>query len=72
MGIGDTVKQMFTRPKSFEELEETEERREIELSIAQKESLIKQLKAKGGEPNDFKEKKGGFSWSGIIKWLKTH
>jgi hypothetical protein len=63
----------FQTHKSLEELEEENERQELELSIAQKKALIARLKARGGNPNDFKKGKGkGFSFSAITNWLKTH
>jgi hypothetical protein len=63
----------FAQHKSLEELEEENEEQELKLSIAQKKALIKKLEQHGGNPSDFKKKKGGgFSFGSIISWLKTH
>lgn len=72
MGITDSVKKVFTQHKSMEELEEEDEREEIQLSIAQKKAAILELQRRGGSVNDFREKKGGISFSKLFTWLKTH
>jgi hypothetical protein len=67
MGILDK----FKPQPSMAELEDIEERKELELSIAQKNALIRQLKAQGQDPNHFKEN-GKLNFTNIINWLKKH
>ena len=63
----------FKSQKSLEVLEEENDRQELELSIAQKKALIAKLKARGADPNHFKDgKKKGFNFGAITNWLKTH
>ncbi len=63
----------FKSQKSLEELEEENDRQELELSIAQKKALIAKLKARGADPNHFKDgKKGKFNFASITNWLKNH
>ena len=62
----------FGQRKSLDELEEENERAELEYSIAQKKQMIKELKERGGNPNDFKEKGSGINFKKIFDWLKTH
>lgn len=60
------------RQKSMEELEEENDREEIQLSIAQKKAAIAELNARGMSVRDFKQKRGGISWSGIMNFLRNH
>lgn len=59
----------FKKEESLSELEEKDEKLEVELSVAQKQRAIAELKKRGlapkhfGKPPDFKR---------IINWLKTH
>lgn len=62
----------FGQRKSLDELEEENERAELEYSIAQKKQMIKELRNRGGNPSDFKEKGGGINFKKIFDWLKTH
>jgi hypothetical protein len=71
VGITDSLKKMVAPKKSFDELEEEEERKDLELSIAQKEAAIIELKKRGQDPNHFKQG-GRFNFGSIIKWLRTH
>lgn len=53
--------------KSLTDLEEENEKLEVELSVAQKRSAIAQLKERGLTPKHF-----GFNWKHILSWLKEH
>ena len=65
-------KNPFHQEPSLEELQEREERRDLELSIAQKDALIKQLEAKGKQWQHFSTngKRSGISWEGVRAWLR--
>ena len=52
---------------SLEELQEINEKREVQLSVAQKEAAIKKLKDAGLTKQSF-----GNSWSAIWDWVKKH
>lgn len=59
----------FKKEKTLSELEEEDEKLEVELSVTQKRQAIAELKKRGlkpkhfGNPPDFKR---------IWNWLKTH
>ncbi len=57
------------RDKSLAELEEINDRKGMELSIAEKESLIKQAKAQYGP--GWREYFKGWSWGRIKTWLRN-
>lgn len=68
------VSEFFKRPKTVTELEEENERLELEekkanlqFSIAQKKAMSKQLQERGLTAKHF-----GFDWGKIYNWLKTH
>lgn len=61
------MKMPWVREKSLEELQEANERADVELSLAQKQAAIKRLKAAGLSGKSF-----GWNWHSIISWLKTH
>jgi hypothetical protein len=58
---------IFKKEKQLSELEEEDERLGVELSIAQKNKAIAELKQRGLTPQHF-----GNNWSRILQWLKTH
>jgi len=58
---------IFDKDKTLEELQETNEKKEIELSIAQKQAAIARLKQAGLSPKSF-----GNRWNEILAWLKAH
>ena len=57
----------FNKKKPLEELEEENERLDVELSVAQKREAIARLKKRGLTPKHF-----NFDFKRIINWLKTH
>jgi hypothetical protein len=75
MGIFDALKPK----KSVEEIEqETEsakaedELRGVQLSIAQKIALTKQLKERGLNAKNFGDTRDEGTWHKIMTWLKSH
>lgn len=66
MGITDVFK-----PKdnnlSYEEKLRRDEELDVDLSITQKEVLLKRLREQGLGKSDF-----GGSWKRIVEWLRTH
>jgi len=65
-------KNPFKQESTLAELQEREERMTLQLSIAQKESMIKQLEAKGKQWQQFSSngKKSGISWERMKAWLR--
>jgi hypothetical protein len=66
----------FKSKPSLEELQQRDEYASVELSLAKKKALIKELEARGGrdkwkEMSDDGTKKG-INFSRIIAWLKSH
>jgi hypothetical protein len=61
MGILDK----FKSEPSIEQLQEKNERAEVELSLEQKRAAIRQLKESGLKPKDF-----GFNWQSILSWIR--
>lgn len=57
----------WNRSKSLDELQEENERAEVELSLAQKRAAIKKLKEAGLSGKSF-----GWDWRAIWQWFKTH
>jgi hypothetical protein len=60
----------------LEELQRRDEYAEVELSLAKKKALIRELEARGGK-DKWKEmsddgKKSGINFSRIASWLRTH
>lgn len=66
------IKNPFKTEPTMEELQEREERVSLELSIAQKQSLIKQVEARGKQWQNFSSngKKSGISWEKIKAFLR--
>jgi len=58
---------LFKKEKSLAELEEEDEKLEVELSVTQKRQAIAELKKRGLTPKHF-----SFDFKRIINWLKTH
>jgi PAB1-binding protein PBP1 len=65
-------KNPFQQEPTIEELQEREERVQLQLSIAQKEALIKQVEAKGKQWQQFSAngKKSGINFDKIKAWLR--
>ena len=65
---------MFKEPKSVEELESENERKEYEVSIAKQNAMIKELEARGRKWQDFSSngKKSGINFDRIASWFKGH
>jgi len=66
------LKNPFKSEPSLEELQEREERVTTQLSIAQKEALIKQVEAQGRKWEHFSEDgtKSGINYSKIMAFLR--
>jgi hypothetical protein len=66
------IKNPFKTEESLEQLQEREERVTLQLSIAQKEAMIKQLEAKGKQWQHFSTngKKSGISFEKVRAWLR--
>jgi hypothetical protein len=66
------IKNLFKSEPTLEELQEKDERESLQLSIAQKEAMIKQLEAKGRQWQHFSAngKKSGISWDKIRAFLR--
>jgi hypothetical protein len=66
------IKNIFQSKPTLEELQERDEMASLQLSIAQKESMIKQLEAKGKQWQQFSNngKKSGISWEKIRAFLR--
>lgn len=62
----------FHEEPSLEELQEREERRTLQLSIAQKDTLIKKLEAEGRKWQEFSAsgKKDDNTYMRIMQWLR--
>lgn len=54
------------RSKSLEELQEENEKAEVEYSLEQKRAMIRELKKRGVDAKSFG------TWGAIKNWLKTH
>ncbi len=61
----------FAHKPSISELQERDEYKSVEVSIAEKEALIRELRNRGMKPNDFSTngKASGISWDRIKNWL---
>jgi hypothetical protein len=68
------IKNPFQRQKSLAELQEEDELKSAELSIARKEALIIELKARGNKWQNFSADgtKKGVNFSKIKAWIKSH
>ncbi len=55
------------RGKTLEELQEQDESLTSEVSIAEKQAMIKRLKQEGLSPKHF-----GFNWQAMKEWIKSH
>ncbi len=58
--------------KSMEELQQENERLEVEYSVEEKKAMIRELRQRGQDPQHFKDGKGGINFSKVWAWLKTH
>ena len=65
-------KNPFKTEPSLEELQEREERTTLQLSIAQKEAMIKKLEMQGKQWQHFSSngKKSGISFEKVRAWLR--
>ena len=65
-------KNPFRTEPTIEELQEREERSTLQLSIAQKEALIRKVEAEGKQWQHFSNngKKSGIQWEKIKAWLR--
>ena len=63
---------MFKSKPTIEELEEENNRGELEYSIAKKKAMIKELEARGKRWEEFSNngKKSGISFDKIAAWFK--
>lgn len=59
------------RKKSLAEIEEEDEHVQAELSLAQKQTMLREVRARGGDPAMFRGR-GGIDFKAIWQWLKTH
>lgn len=68
------MKNPFERQKTLAELQEEDEIRTTELSIAKKEALISELRARGAHWQQFSVDgtKKGVSWEKVKAWIKAH
>lgn len=66
------IKNPFKQEPTLAELQERDERVSLELSIAQKQALIKQVEAKGKQWQQFSNngKKSGLDFNKIRAWLR--
>ncbi len=62
----------FKHEPSLAELEETNERLDTELSVAQKRAAIARLKERGLTPKHFGNTASSGTWQRIVSWLKSH
>lgn len=62
------------KKKSLAELEEEEEYLQAEYSVEQKRAMIREVRARGGDPNAIgSDGRGkGLNFQKIWQWLKTH
>jgi hypothetical protein len=68
------LKNPFKQQKSLAELQEEDEIKSTELSIARKEALIAELKARGNKWQNFSEDgtRKKISWGRMKAWIKAH
>ncbi len=68
------MKNPFATSKSLADKEAEDEELDIDLSIAQKRAMIRELQHRGQDWKNFSDngKKSGISWSRIWNWLKAH
>jgi hypothetical protein len=66
MGITD----VFKKPKTLDELQEEDDRLTVEKSVAEKRFAIAELRRRGQNPNNFKEK-GKFNLQKAWTWLRS-
>lgn len=66
------IKNPFKQEPTLEELQEQEERKTLQLSIAQKEMMIRKLEAEGKKWQHFSVdgKKSGIQWDKVRAWLR--
>ena len=69
----------FSRQKSLDEAQEDKERLDtederlgVEVSIAKKKLMIRELKKRGLTAKHFGDTSVGATWTKIWEWLKTH
>ena len=72
MSVLDKIKKSFQSESSIEELQQRDERYSLELSIAEKQALIKELEAKGRKWDEFSTTgtKAGINWDKIKAFLR--
>jgi len=65
-------KNPFVEEPTLEELQDREERKTLQLSIAQKDALIKKLEAEGRKWQEFSTDgtKKGISYERVMAWLR--
>jgi len=63
---------LFKQNQTLAELEEQDEKLDVELSVAQKRAAIAQLKQRGLSPQHFGDTAKPSTWQRIIDWIKTH
>lgn len=70
--MGISIKNPFKQEPTLAELQEKEERVSLQLSIAQKEALIKKVEMQGKQWQQFSSngKKSGVNFDKIRAWLR--
>ncbi len=65
---------IFKSKPTLSELQEEDEYKSVQLSVARKNAMIAELEGKGKHWQDFSDnkKKSGINWSRIWAWLKSH
>lgn len=66
------IKRFIDGEPSLEQLQEQEERRSVQLSIAQKDALIKELEYRGKRWQEFSDngQKSGISWEKVKAFVR--
>jgi len=64
----------FVSKPSLSELQERDEYKEVELSLAKKSAMIRELENRGGDWKQHSEngKKSGINFGSVWHWIKTH
>ncbi len=72
MGVLGNIKKSLQGEPSLEELQQRDERYSLELSIAQKQALIKELEAKGRKWEQFSTTgtKAGINWESVRAFIR--
>lgn len=68
------MKNPFKGAKSLSDLQDEDERLQMELSVAQKRAAIRKLEERGVGWKPFSKDgtKRGISWSGVLAWFRSH